>query len=197
MPRDAKPGGHYAALFASGQAITDKGTGSISDPASGVDIRTRLGVLLLANVRASDNDTGFTDTIQPSGRIVSFSSSRRVYSDTTIPLSIVVENTGQTHLTANTTVTITNLSGKIVGRMQSSDWHVLPDSVREKRFTWSRSVLFGKYYAVAEVAFAGKIITASTTFWVIPMNIVVAVIIAIALFWFMWWLRQWRAKYPT
>ena len=183
VPRRTSPGGHFAALFATGQVIDDD-----SNRTKNIQTSTRLGVLLLAEIPGEMRKTAEIESFHANGKTL--------HTDSTIPFSVLLANTGNTHIKASGTITISNISGKIVDVLVVEDFNVLPGSVREREALLSRPFLFGRYRALLDIAYADSSQQMSIVFWVIPSNVSIAIIIGLLLILFMWYLRRWRSNYP-
>lgn len=66
-------------------------------------------------------------------------------------------------------------------RINENANNVLPNSQRNFKSTWEEKFGFGRYTAVAEVTFGdnGALVTAQTTFWVIPWKTTLGVILVL------------------
>lgn len=171
IPKDAEPGGHYAALFASATYASQNEEGAA------INITSRVGSLFLIRVEGAVVEVG--NLSKPEVQTLS------EYGP--INIGLVFNNQGNVHLKPSGHVTITNLLGQTVADIPVPEWVVLPQASRRSVVTWDNQYLFGRYTATAEIGYTadGSPIVVSTTFWVIPWKILLAIaaviIIVIAL----------------
>ncbi|MBI5871135.1 MAG: hypothetical protein HZB44_09355 [Actinobacteria bacterium] len=167
VPSTAEPGGHYAALFAFSTYETEDAAGTA------INITSRVGTLFLIKVAGTVEEQGNLSKPEVSG----FSE----YGP--IDIGLVFNNEGNVHLKPSGRVIVTNILGQAVAEIPAPEWVVLPESSRRSVVKWDSHYLFGRYTARAEIAYGpdGTPIIASTTFWVVPWKIVLAIALGIGL----------------
>lgn len=167
VPRNAEPGGHYAALFAFSTYETEDEQGSP------INITSRVGTLFLISVPGNVIKQGNLSKPEVSG----------ISEYGPIDIGMVFNNEGNVHLKPSGRVIITNILGQTVAEIPVSEWVVLPESSRRNIVKWDSQYLFGRYTARAEIGYApdGTLLIMSTTFWVIPWKIVLAIALGIGL----------------
>ncbi len=186
VPENADPGGHYAAIMI-GPKEEDSATGS--------HMRVSSFVTSLLMVRIKGD-------IIESGRIREFTTDKTLYQKPEANFALRFENTGNTHLRPQGTITLYNMWGKERGQVlinESSNFgNVLPRSIRKFEFAWTgEDTLFdiGRYSAVVTLTYGddGRQNTSATTyFWVVP---VVPVLVTLGVLLFMvltltWFIRR-------
>jgi len=165
VPKDASPGGHFAAILVSTQPPeTDE---------SELSIKTTQIVTSLFFVRVAGD-------VNESGSIRSFLTSGRFVQIPKTNFELRFENKGNVHLQPRGSITIYNMWGKERGYIpinhQTHFGNVLPDSIRNFEFSWvgERSFSdFGRYRAVASLSYgsdAKQSATSTAYFWVIPVK---------------------------
>jgi hypothetical protein len=180
VPANASPGGHYGIIRFTGTAPSLQGTG--------VSLSASLGSLILLTVNGqvnenlsvkefSVNHNGKTGTVFQSG-----------------PVNFVVRllNNGNVHEQPVGQITIKDMFGKKFAAVNVNlpPKNVLPSSTRKFGIPLDSSVignkkLLGRYTATLSVTYGKdkKVLTSSTTFWVIPYSLLAIIIIGlIALF---------------
>lgn len=186
VPENADPGGHYAAIM----------IGPYSESAQeGSHMKVSSFVTSLLFVRIKGE-------IVESGRIREFTTALSVYQKPEANFVLRFENTGNTHLRPQGSITLYNMWGKERGQVlineKSNFGNVLPRSVRKFEFAWSgEENLFeiGRYSALVTLAYGDdgrQSTTAKTYFWVVPV-VPVAITLAIVFstgFLMMWFIRR-------
>lgn len=161
VPKNARPGGHYAALFASStyEAQDEQG--------SAINKTSRISSFFLIKVAGAVRQEGTLDP--PEVPAVS------EYGP--IDIGLVFRNQGNTHLKPSGRVIITNILGQTTVEIPVSEWVVLPESARRNVVKWDSHYLFGRYTAKAEIGYTpdGTPIIVSSSFWVIPWKIVLGI----------------------
>lgn len=158
VPINAEPGGHYGAVLASvGGEIG--GTGAA--------VAQKIGSLLLMQVAG---------TVQEKLAIKEFvAPSFQEYG----PVRLVTrfENTGSVHLKPRGFVTITNMFGREVGKIDLEQKNVLPRSVRIFESSFDGKWRFGKYVATVTAIYGSQNepLSYTTSFWIVPWKVVLGV----------------------
>ncbi len=169
VPKDAEPGGHYAAIFVGTEPFSESVGGTMS-------VSSLLSSLILVRTTGDIVESGYIRDLSP----------LRVFSEeqeATLELSFV--NTGNVHLTPRGEITITNMfgreRGKIIVGEDKSLGHVFPDSQRKFTFTWKGEKNFfdvGRYKVVATIVYgrdAEKTAYYTTHFWIVPWKSVLGI----------------------
>lgn len=150
VPKDAEPGGHFAAIFLSTTP---------SVPAEGqVSVGAKIGVLVLLRVSGE---------IRQEGGVVDFASSdgKRLYSSLPISFSYRYKNAGNDRVIPAGDLTIRNILGweKATVPANGNQGNVLPGSIRKFEVSWgkpearavSRNFFDAVYYEFSHFAFGG------------------------------------------
>ncbi len=165
VPKDAAPGGHFAAILISTEPPKDE-----------------LGSLALVTTQtvASLFFTRIEGDVIESAQIREFSVMDRSIELPEAEFSLRFENKGNVHIQPRGDIVITNMWGKERGLIPVNHGthfgNVLPTSIRDFRFTWKgeRSLTdIGRYKAIATLAYGEdgvKSVTSTTYFWVIPVK---------------------------
>jgi hypothetical protein len=165
VPEDAAPGGQYAAILIS--------TRPPRDATSTTQVRTAQAVSALFFMRVEGE-------VVEQGQIRSFRPSSMLTSRPENEFFLRFENQGTVHLQPQGDITIYNMWGQkrgVIPINQASQFgKVLPESIREFRFTWEGAfsvVDIGRYRAEATVGYGNnnRAFTQQTAyFWVIPIT---------------------------
>lgn len=172
VPGDAEPGGHFAAVLLSTEAVTTSGTG--------VGTAQAISSLLFLRVAG--------DVIEQAS-VRSFRTTEYIVSDPEATFELRVENSGNVHVQPQGEIVIYNMWGQERGiipiNKQSAFGNVLPDSIRTYRFTWTGDwslADIGRYTAEVALSYgsdAKKSIIGETVFWFIPLQWVAVVVLFI------------------
>src|SRR3989344_915171 len=171
LPKDASPGGHYAAILVGTQPPNTQKQGEI------VRISSFVSSLIFIRVPGDIREEGY---------IQSFSSENVFYQKPDVSFTLRFENMGNVHLRPAGDITIYNMFGRERGKIPINDTdgdfgNVLPKSVRRFDFDWKGdgSIFeIGKFSAVATLTFGSdgrQNVSRSTFFWVIPIKPVLGI----------------------
>lgn len=164
VPREASPGGQYAAVLITTQPPDGQG-------ASQVRTAQAVSALFFARIEG--------DVVE-SGLIRSFRASQYFATVPENEFELRFENRGTVHIQPQGEVRIYNMWGEQRGvipiNQRSQYGNVLPDSIRLFSFSWTgeRSLVdIGRYRAVATLAYGSasrQSVSQTAYFWVIPVT---------------------------
>lgn len=179
VPKNASPGGHYAAIIISTQPSKNE------DHQIAVEASQAVTSLFFVRIEG--------DVIED-GIIREFRTQDSLLERPNTEFSLRFENKGNVHLQPRGDIVITNMwgtqRGKIPVNYQTHFGNVLPKSIRDFKFTWNSDFSIadiGRYKAVATLSYGSndsKNVTSVTYFWVIPIKttlIVLTILIAFIL----------------
>jgi len=165
VPKDAPPGGHYAAILIG----TKPPAGESIEPI----VQTAQAVTSLFFVRIEGG-------VHEKGDIREFSVRDAFLPTPEAEFSLRFENKGNVHLQPRGDIVITNMWGTERGvipvNYQTHFGNVLPNSIRDFKFSWKSEFKItdiGRYKAIATLAYGEDGVqstTATTYFWVIPVK---------------------------
>lgn len=165
IPANAQPGGFYASVLVSNQPSMDS-VSNIKDTEGKTKLISRVGTLFFVRVNGTAKESGMLEDIS----VVSPSKeSENVYK-----FKLLFKNDGNVHLVPYGWVTVTNIFGKVVGKVPVDAYFSLPQSLRYREVEWSAPFLFGKFTAEAQInrGYGSNLEDVkSVTFWVIPWKI--------------------------
>lgn len=197
IPKDAEPGGHYAAAFFAPSKNEQAGPDGVS-----VDYKT--GSLVLLTV---------TGEAKQGGNIKSFSlkNNKSFFEYVPVNMELRVENTGNVHFKPGGTIEIKNIFNKKAAELKVTNseeegGNVLPNSTRRYDLIWEaqenkdgpqnfwqkaqyefKHFHFGRYAAIATVVLPqGQAAPLVLNFWIIPWQLLliafVGLVVLILLF---------------
>lgn len=162
VPEDALPGGHYAMI--THQPVIGSLEGSGSSAASAIN--QKVGTLLYVAVDGPINQEAYiTDFSMP--KFSEFGP---------VPYKFTVDNRSDIHITPQLGITIKNMFGKTVEIIQPETKNIFPLTNRKYSGQWNRVWGFGPYSAELVMSFGpeGKVVIAHTSFWLLPVKILLA-----------------------
>lgn len=178
VPANATPGGHYAVLFAETQPPASQG--------SQVARKKRVGSLLYITVNGN---------YKLSGSVASWNAAFWQRSNP-ITAELRVKNDGNVHYQADSTVSFKNIFGKT--KLQLNQQHIiLPGTTRRLPVSWENAPYLGIYKISGSVKLLDKT-TDLPQKWIVilpvPVLIVLGGLIAIAILYKLFKLKQKRSK---
>ena len=166
VPKNAEPGGHYASV------LVQMGGGSVS---SGAAVTSRVGSLIL--LRISGN-------VKEDASVESFTTANSYYQSAPVNIDLRVKDNGNNHIKPQGTIVITNIFGQKVSEIQLNGLNVLPDAIRKMETEWKPSGFLASRYTATLVATYGeqnKSLSATTSFYVIPKWLLIAIAVVIVI----------------
>jgi LytR cell envelope-related transcriptional attenuator len=177
VPKDASPGGHFAAILVGTRPIDKK------DGESRIQTAQMVASLFFAKVAG--------DVIE-SGSIREFTTAKTYLETPEVTFSLRFENKGNVHLQPQGEIKIFNMWGHERGilpiNQHSNFGNVLPESIRKFVLTWKGEWSiseFGRYRAVATLGYgtdARQFTSSETYFWVIPYKLIAGIIFGLLFF---------------
>lgn len=180
VPKEAAPGGHYAAILIGTKPSTAPGSESM--------VQTAQFVTSLFFVRVAGD-------VVEAGSVREFRTTQTLYQKPDIAFEVRFENLGNVHLQPQGEIKIVNMWGQERGIIpinhQTHFGNVLPNSIRKFNFSWKSeetSFDIGRYKAVVTLGYgdnAKNFVTSSAYFWIVPYKqILIFVLFASAFIWF-------------
>lgn len=164
VPKDASPGGHFAAIMIGTRPPEKK---------ERLQLSTSQVVTSLFFVRVAGD-------VVEEGFIRDFTTEKRFVDSPKATFSLRFENKGNVHIQPQGSIEITNMWGKERGVIpinhQTHFGNVLPNSIRKFEFTWkgeSTITDIGRYKAVVTLGYGvdeRKFQTSTTYFYVVPVK---------------------------
>lgn len=169
VPEDALPGGHYAmVLHTPGTNTNTTGDNGAATSESSSAIDQRVGTLLYVVVEGPINEEAYV-------RDFSFPDFTE-YGP--VPFEFVVENNSDVHITPQISVEIYNLFNQKVDTIPVEPKNIFPLTSRRFSGAWDRVWGMGLYNAKLVMSYgsSGAVVIAHTSFWLLPIKIVIAVL---------------------
>ena len=173
VPKNTAPGGHYFAV------MWKSGSGP-DNPKSQIGISSRVGCLVLLDVKGESNDKL---------QIIDFKldQGNGIYDGLPVAFVSHLRNDGNTHLNPKGSIILENLLGQVVDTVpyNAKKFNILPQSVRKFDSIWlpkKNSFIIGRFSAKLVVEYGdARIRTESNKiyFWIIPWKLATGAIIII------------------
>lgn len=171
VPEDALPGGHYAMITHEPNPTQLDGGQNGQNVESAAGISQRVGTLVYLIVDGPINEEAFIrDFTIP--ELTEYGP---------VPFSFVVENASDIHITPKTKVEFFNFLGNKVDEVVVGEKNVFPLMNRQFDGQWEQIWGYGRYTALATMSYgtSGKIVMARTSFWLLPVKLVLAGLVAL------------------
>jgi hypothetical protein len=165
-PKNALPGGHYAAVIYSPNATS-------IGASTGASVQTNVGTLVYVTVPGD---------ISQSALVQSFSAPK--FSEFgPIDFKSTIKNSSDIHIQPVGAITVKNWLGGKTAQLTLNQTNIFPYTTRDFQNTLDKKWLFGRYKATMQAVYgtAGGLITATIFFWVIPWRLILLIIAAIAI----------------
>jgi hypothetical protein len=177
IPSGTSPGGYYGVIrYQAVPVETAENQGNVSLTAS-------VGAIVLVQVPGQ-----ITESMQlVSLKAQQDDKQKSFFTSVPNKLSLEVKNTGNSFLKPFGKVTVTNLSGKEVASYEVNSTeprgNVLPDTSRIFTNDIQGLGSFGRFKATANIGYGegSEVMTISTTFWVIPVWLVIALAVFVVI----------------
>jgi len=159
VPENAGPGGYQAALFVTREADVTS--------VSGAGVGFQVGSLISLRI---------TGEAVEDLKVKEFSTDATFYQTPTVQFLTRVENTGTVPQQPQGVITITDMLGNTVGKVNVNEQggRVIQRDERVYETAWSSdSFTLGKYTAMASLVYGEtdrRTVTRSVTFWIIPLK---------------------------
>jgi len=197
IPKNAEPGGHFAAIF--------WGTIPPNTNANAVTIGAKTGLLILLRVNGDVNENG---------GLIEFSTKNKQKFYTALPVSFSYrfQNTGGDRIKPKGEIKMKDIFGITEKKISGNpvDGNILPNSVRKFETVWEgkdgpiplgkneqgnffnkvryewRNFALGYYNAKASLSYGtkGEIALGSFSFWVFPWHLIIVLLVLLSLIYF-------------
>ncbi len=171
VPKNAGPGGHYGAIFIS--------SGASRPTSNGSGLGYNVGALI--ELRIAGNAT-------EQAEIKEFSTDKSLYQTPSVTFTASIANEGNVLIQPRGPIDITNMFGQKVGTVIVNDQaaSIFPGTQRSFTASWGgNGFAFGQFTAITTLNYGdteNKTVSASATFWVIPVVPIAAVLGSIIFF---------------
>ena len=183
VPKDATPGGYYAAVIVSNAPQVNADTVTTAGIAK---IISRIGVLFFVRVNGTVNTSGQLEDFRANP-------SQSVYSVSPTDFKILFNNNGSVYLAPYGEVHVYNFFGSEVANLPVDAYFSLPNALRYRDVLWNdNSFRIGRYTATVNLnrSYDNVIDTKTIVFWVLPWKVIMTffvglVVIAFVIYYFL------------
>lgn len=164
VPSNAEPGGHFGSVIVQTEAVAVDSTGA--------SVSQEAGPLILVSVSGD---------IVEAANIIDFKASKGFWHNGPVALETRVENQGNVHFKPSGTISIKDMFGNEVTKINLEERNVLPGTIRRLINEWSPGFAVGRYTADLSIVYGNdsSIDTATTTFIIFPYKIIVPALLGI------------------
>ncbi len=170
VPPDAKPGGRYFAVyFEPTSAVPQEAETALGEGVSAVTPR----VAALVYLRVSG-------PIEENANLIRFTTPTFLeYGPILVETEIV--NLGNYHIKPQGIITLTNMLGQVKEEVKLNEENIFPDASRVYKSEIGSKWMLGKYTLnlTAPYGESGKVITGTTSIWLFPWRVAVAIIFGV------------------
>ncbi len=154
-PPNAEPGGHFGSVVIKTKPSTEPGK---------VVIAQEISPLVLLRVAGDATE---------SASIESFKVTPNFSENGPIKFELRIRNSGSVHVKPKSTVSVKDMFGSEVAKVQFEARNVLPDSVRKFETQWKPTWLLGQYTATVTSVYGSEnqVIQSQTSFWGFPTTL--------------------------
>jgi hypothetical protein len=173
VPEDALPGGHYAMITHQPDLSGVENGDNALTSTQVTGINQRVGTLLYVIVEGPINEQAYiTKFTVP--EFLEFGP---------VPFSFTLENASDIHIRPQVAVEIRNIFGAKIATIQPETKNIFPFTSRSFEGKWDRIWGFGRYTAEAIIGYGtgGQVVSAKSSFWLIPIKLLIAVIVGVLL----------------
>jgi len=183
VPEDYPAGAYYGVV----RFIAETGQGTSEE--GNVSLAASVGTIILITVPGSTVEKlSLVEIAAGNLGEGGLSKSGRFFSSSPDVISIRLQNDGNTFIAPFGTINITDWSGNIVQSIELNNetprGNILPNTIRKFDNALDNVGSFGRYSVTAHIAYGdggSSIITAETTFWVIPWFTLLLILVAVIL----------------
>ncbi len=173
VPANAEPGGHYGVIRFSGQPPELK--------TSGVGLSFSAGLLLL--IRVDGNIAEKASLVS----LFSAAGANESWFFESSPINLVtrIQNQGNVHVKPTGSIEVRDMFGNLVATLpvNADKNNILPDSIRRFESKLDGIWMMGRYTATVMLGYGtnGQVISGTTSFWVVPYRLILAILAVIGL----------------
>lgn len=166
VPDGAEPGGHFGSIIVKTNPVVLDTTGAA--------VSQEAGPLILVSV-AGD--------VTEAANIVDFRAQKNFWENGPVVLETRVENKGNVHFKPSGTITIKNMFGKEVTKLNLEEKNVLPGTIRKLINEWSPGFTVGRFTADLSIVFGPNqsVATATTSFTIFPYKVIIPALVGLIL----------------
>jgi hypothetical protein len=184
VPKDARPGGHYAAIILTPSNGTET-------PQTGAVVQTQIATLFYIAVNGDIKESAtvssfLTENLQESGPVKIFTR---------------ITNLGDLHIKPKGYITVSNMFGRPVYTLPVEGKNIFPGKARDFETSFGGKNMFGRYKADLAVKYGknGSLpLEATIYFWIIPWRLllVIALVIVALVLGFLVYKKKKQPKEP-
>ncbi len=170
IPDDAMPGGHYAMIIHEPVNPNDE---PAETKGSGAGVTQRIGTLFYVTVEGPINEEAYIRDFQ----------FKKFQKFGPVPFSFKIRNQSDIHIKPRMSIAIFNMLGQQSESLEIESANVFPLNSRDFAGKWDKIWGFGLYTAKVTASYGetGQVIVDTTSFWIIPLRIILSILFGILL----------------
>lgn len=196
VPANAEPGGRYVSVLVSTLTPAEQTNKPEGSSQGGVPLITQTGTLIFVTIPGETKTEGSLIEFYTQAKKTFFSYSKDIAFD------LVYQNTGKIHLNPYGTVSVKNVFGQEVRKIEIEPWYAMPEALRFREVRLVEDIakedmfMLGRYTAEAKImrGYSDKYDVRNLAFWVIPWNLLLAVLVGLI---FTLWVIKMGIKYVS
>jgi hypothetical protein len=173
IPVNAQPGGFYTSILVSNQPSVDSENQSTGAEGK-TKIISRVGTLFFVRVNGVAKESGSLEDLKV---ISPTKENPDIYK-----FNILFKNDGNVHLVPYGWVTVTNIFGKVIGKVPVDAYFSMPKSMRYREVEWNQSPVLGRFVATVDLnrGYGSDLVdTKSVSFWIIPWKVAIVALVVL------------------
>jgi hypothetical protein len=176
IPANAEPGGRFG-------SIVFKTVPKPMQGSSGLAVGQEIGALLLLRIAGDVTEKASIQSFKPAQSFMEYGP---------VNFSALIKNEGNVHAKPTGNITVTDMFGNKVASVPVDSKNILPGAARQLEGSLPNQSLFGQYTATLSLQYGTnqQILTASSTFVVIPYKMILLWVAGIGLIGFLVYLRR-------
>jgi hypothetical protein len=184
IPQDASPGGYYGAIVAATTPPQVREEGK--EKGAIIEVAQQTACLVLLQIAGP---------VEENAMVREFSTDKDFYFKIPFEVKFIsrIQNLGNVHIKPSGIIEIKNYFGKAIETIpvNQDGANVLPKTIRRFENSWKKDIGFGKYTASLTLTYGTppdrggqgiKSLYAQTSFWILPLKIVLPIAVGILIF---------------
>ncbi|PWU22795.1 hypothetical protein C5B42_05100 [Candidatus Cerribacteria bacterium 'Amazon FNV 2010 28 9'] len=171
VPKNALPGGHYAMILHAPPSGGLVGNDALL-PQSDSSVAPKVGTLVYLTVNGPIHEEAFIKNV----------TAPNVNEFGPVAIKYDVENRSDVHISPEATITVTDMLGHTVDKINVESKNIFPFTSRDFEATYNHYWGLGRYTANISVPYGshGNVTNSSISFWIIPYRIIAGIAVIIA-----------------
>ena len=171
VPKDAVPGGRYAAIL-----FQPSGSLTLGNPASAQETPVAIRLASLIYIRVAG-------PIAENAQVKRFQAS--IFSGVWPSWNVTTEilNKGNYHITPKGAITLKDMFGRVVAKSDLETKNIFPGTSRTYSNELGNRLMFGKFTATLSASYGagGQLLSSTLSLWIFPWKLMLAILLGIVI----------------